>query len=121
MKIFYSQFRVKPTRKNEKYDLIEGALAHCWIKETNPQNAYAKAELFVRKSDWEIAKVEEHPIEVNESNFSGKDLGQENYLKAPMCQASCRLRKSPRFFGGSPREAPRGASLGRSLTLCFFS
>lgn len=32
------------------------------------------------------------------------------YLKEddPMCQASCRLRKFPRFFGGSPREAPRG-------------
>ncbi|RPI84336.1 MAG: hypothetical protein EHM34_03795, partial [Nitrosopumilales archaeon] len=82
MKIFYLQFRVMPTKENEKYDLVEGALAHCWIKETNPQNAYAKAEFFVSKSDWKITKVEEYPIEVNESNFLGKDLGTENYLKA---------------------------------------
>ena len=82
MKIFYSQFRVKPTKENEKYDLVEGALAHCWIKETNPQNAHAKAEFFVSKSDWKITKVENYPIEVNESNFLGKDLGTENYLKA---------------------------------------
>lgn len=82
MKIFYSQFRVKPTIENEKYDLVEGALAHCWIKETNPQNAHAKAEFFVSKSDWKITAVENYPIEVNESHFSGKDLGIENYLKA---------------------------------------
>lgn len=82
MKIYYSHFRVKPTKENGKYDLVEGAFAHCWIKETNPQNAYAKAEFFVSKSDWIITKVEGHPVEVNESNFLGKDLGTENYLKA---------------------------------------
>jgi len=82
MIIYYLQFKVKPTRENEKYDLVEGALAHCWIKETNPQNAHAKAEFFVSKSDWEITGVEDFPIEVNESYFSGKDLGIENYLKA---------------------------------------
>jgi len=82
MKIFYSRFRVKPTIENEKYDLVEGALALCWIKETNPQNAHAKAEFFVSKSDWKITEVENYAIEVNESHFSGKDLEIENYLKA---------------------------------------
>ncbi len=82
MKIFYSQFKVKPTRENEKYDLVEGALAHCWIKEVNPQSAHAKAEFFVLKGDWQIIEVQNHPIEVNESNFTGKDLGIEHYLKA---------------------------------------
>lgn len=82
MKIFYSQFSVKPTRENEKYDLVEGALAHCLIKEVNPQSARAKAEFYVSKSDWQIIEVENHPIEVNESHFSGKDLGIEHYLKA---------------------------------------
>lgn len=82
VKIFYSQFKVKPTKENQNYDLVEGAFAHCWIKETNPQNAYLKAEFFVSKSDWEIIGVENYPIEVNKSNFSGKDLGEENYLKA---------------------------------------
>ena len=82
MKIFYSQFKVKPTRENEKYDLVEGALAQCWIKEVNPQSAHAKAEFYVSKSDWQIFEVENHPIEVNESHFSGKGLGIEHYLKA---------------------------------------
>jgi len=82
MKIFYSQFKVKPTRENVKYDLVEGALAHCWIKDVNPQGAYAKAEFYVSKSDWQISEVENYPIEVNESHFSGKDLGIEHYLNA---------------------------------------
>lgn len=82
MKIFYSQFKVIPTRENEKYDLVEGALANCWIKENNPQSAYAKAEFFVLKGDWQIIEVENHPVEVNESDFIGKDLGIEHYLEA---------------------------------------
>lgn len=82
MKIFFSQYKVKPTRENEKYDLVEGALAHCWIKEVYPQSAHAKAEFFVLKGDWQIIEVQNHPVEVNESDFIGKDLGTEHYLKA---------------------------------------
>lgn len=82
MKIFYLQFLVKPTIENEKYDLVEQALAHCWIKEINPQNAYTKAAFSISKGDWKIIEFENYPIEVSESHFSGKDLGIESYLKA---------------------------------------
>jgi hypothetical protein len=82
MKIFFSKYKVEPTRENEKYDLVEGALAHCWIKADNPQSAHAKAEFFVVKGDWKITEIQSHPFEVNESNFIGKDLGIEHYLEA---------------------------------------
>jgi hypothetical protein len=82
MKIFFSKYKVEPTRENEKYDLVEGALAHCWIKADNPQSAHAKAEFFVVKGDWKITEIQNHPFEVNESNFIGKDLGIEHYLEA---------------------------------------
>jgi len=81
MKIYYLQFKVKPTKENEKSHLVEGALAHCWIKETNAQNAHVKTEFFVSKSDWEITGIEDYPIEVNESNFSVmfKSVGMDKF------------------------------------------
>lgn len=82
MKIFFSQYKVEPTRENEKYDLVEGALTHCWIKADNPQSAHAKAEFFVLKEDWKIIEIQNHPFEVNESDFRGKDLGIKHYLEA---------------------------------------
>ncbi len=82
MKIFYSQFKVEPKAENEQYDIVAGAVAHCWIKETNPKNAHLKAEFFVSKNDWGIVEVENYPIEVNESHFAEKSMGKENYLNA---------------------------------------
>lgn len=82
MKIFFLQFKVIPTNVNEHFDLVEGALASCWIKDNNPQSAYAKAEFFVSKEDWEIVKIESYPIEVIEAHFLERDLGKEQYFKA---------------------------------------
>jgi hypothetical protein len=82
MKIFFLQFKVIPTNVNEQFDLVEGALAHCWIKDNNPQSAYAKAEFSVSMGDWEIVKVESYPIEVIEAHFLERDLGKEQYCKA---------------------------------------
>lgn len=82
MKIFYSRFRVIPTEGNEYYDSIEGAISHCWIREVNPQNAFAIAIFFNLKYGWIIDEIEELPAEVNELSFSGKDLGVLNYQKA---------------------------------------
>ena len=82
MNIYYLKFNVKPTRENDKYDLVEGAFAHCWINEASPQNALIKAEFFVSKDDWKVTGVKDCPIEVSESDFSGKDLEMERFLKA---------------------------------------
>jgi hypothetical protein len=55
MKIFFLQFRVIPHNINEHFELIDGALASCWIKDNNQQSAYIKAEFYVSKYDWDIA------------------------------------------------------------------
>lgn len=82
MKIFFLEFKVIPTKANEHFDLVEGALASCWIKANSPQSAHTKAEFFVSKEDWEILKIECDPVEVKESHFLERDLGKEQYLKA---------------------------------------
>ena len=82
MKIFFLEFKVIPTNDNEHFDLVEGALASCWIKDNNPQSAYAKAEFYVSKEDWEIEKIESLPIEVLEEHFLERDLGKEQFCKA---------------------------------------
>ena len=69
MKIFFLEFKVIPTTANEHFDLVEGALASCWITDNNPQSVYAKAEFYVSKEDWEIVKIESLPIEVLEEHF----------------------------------------------------
>jgi hypothetical protein len=82
MKIFFSQFEVTPTKENEKYELVKGAYALCWIKGNSPQSALAKAEFYVSNNNWQIIKIKNSAIEVNEAQFSGRKLGKENYLNA---------------------------------------
>lgn len=82
MDIFYVKFYVRPTKENEKYDIVEGAYAHCWIKECDPKNAYIKAEFYVLKAGWKIAKIEAYSCKVDESDFLGKDIGIDGYKKA---------------------------------------
>ena len=82
MKIFFLEFKVIPTTANEHFDLVEGALASCWITDNNPQSVYAKAEFYVSKEDWEIVKIESLPIEVLEEHFLERDLGKEQFCKA---------------------------------------
>ena len=73
MKIFFVEFKVVPTHANEYFDLVEGAIAHCWIKDNSQQSAYARAEFYISKEDWDIVNVEEYPIEVSKKHFIGKD------------------------------------------------
>lgn len=82
MKIFYLKFKVKPTLENLNFNIIEGAYVLCWIKEWNSKNAFAIAEYIVSKDEWIISDVEKYPLEVNESDFSDKGPGLENFLKA---------------------------------------
>lgn len=82
MKIFYTRFRVIPTECNGYYDFFTRAISHCWIRETNPQSAFAIAIFFILKYCWIIDEIEEYPVEVNELNFIGKDIGIINYQKA---------------------------------------
>jgi hypothetical protein len=82
MKIFFLEFKVTPTNVNEHFDLVEGALASCWIKDNSPQSSYAKAEFYISKEDWDIVKIESLPIEVLEEHFLERDLGKEQFCKA---------------------------------------
>lgn len=82
MKTYSLTFRVVPTEDNEHYSLVEGALAHCWVVENDPQCAYAQAEFFVKKYDWIIEKIDELPVAVTRKDFIEKDIGLEQYQKA---------------------------------------
>ena len=54
MKTYFLQFKVVPTADNEHFLLADGALAACWVRENDPQTAYAKAAFQVSKYDWRI-------------------------------------------------------------------
>lgn len=82
MNIFFIEFEAIPTSANENFDFVEGALASCWIKDHSPQSAFAKAEFFVSKDEWDIVKIKNLPIKVREENFSERDLGMEQFHKA---------------------------------------
>lgn len=82
MKIYFLKFKVAPTHANENFDLVEGAIAHCWIKDSTQQSAYARAEFYISKEDWDIVKVEKYPIEVSKEHFLGKDIGERQFCKA---------------------------------------
>ena len=82
MKTYYLQFKVIPTIDNEQYELAEGALAHCWILEVNPESAGTRAAFQISKFDWEITGLEILPIEVKKEHFAERDLGLEQFIKA---------------------------------------
>jgi len=82
MKIFFLQFRVIPHNISEHFELVDGALASCWIKDNNQQSAYIKAEFYISKYDWDIVSIESLPIEVSKEDFAERDIGQEQFCKA---------------------------------------
>ena len=75
-------FRVFPAESNEHYNLVEGALASCWILDNDAQSAYARAKFFVSKYDWIIEKVDSFPAEVTKEMFLGKDIELAQFNKA---------------------------------------
>lgn len=82
MNTYFLQYKVIPTTDNEQYELAEGASAHCWVLENDPQTAAAKAAFQISKFDWEIKSLEYPPVEVKEANFAERDLGLEQFRKA---------------------------------------
>ncbi len=82
MYIYFLKLKVIPTKANEHYENVEGASAHCWIHEDNPESAYLKAKFHITKYDWEIESIEIHPVETTRNDFIEKDLGLQNYDKA---------------------------------------
>jgi len=82
MKTFYLSFEVAPTPNNEQYQLVKGAIVHCWVVERDHQTAYTQAAFFVSKYDWKIERNDTLPVEVKEENFLERDLGLEQYRKA---------------------------------------
>jgi len=57
MNIYFLTLKVSPTEANKQYNVVEGALAHCWVLEDSPENALSKADFHVSKYDWELAPV----------------------------------------------------------------
>ncbi len=82
MNTYFFQFKVVPTTNNEKYQLVEGAFASCWVLEKNPETAVTKAAFQVSKYDWEITGLDIIPIEVSEEHFTQRDIGLEQFGKA---------------------------------------
>ena len=82
MKTYFIVFRVKPTEDNEQYQIVEGALAHFFVVEDNPQCAYAQAEFYLKKYDWIIEDLDTFPVEVTGKKFEDNELGIEYYQKA---------------------------------------
>lgn len=82
MHTYFLKLKVIPTKANEHYENVEGALAHCWIFEDNPESAYFKAKFQITKDDWEIKGMEEYPVETTRNDFIKRELGLQYYDKA---------------------------------------
>ncbi len=82
MKTYFLQFKVVPTIDNEQYELVEGALASCWVLDNTPQAAHTKANFRISMFDWEITNLEMEPVEVEDENFVERDIGLEQFKRA---------------------------------------
>ena len=81
-RIFSATYEVSPTAINSQVDLVEGAYAHCFVREETPEAADLKARFYVLKGEWKIKAVESPATEVTEKDFAGKDIGLEQFFKA---------------------------------------
>ena len=82
MNIYFLTLEVSPSKANQHYNVVEGALAHCWVLEDSPENALSKATFHVSKYDWELERIESPPVETTKDHFIGKDLGLQGYEQA---------------------------------------
>lgn len=82
MSTYFLSLNVSPTQDNAQYAVVRGALAHCWIVEDNPEDAFSKASFYVAKYDWSVEDIETYPIETTRQDFAQRDLGLENFDKA---------------------------------------
>jgi hypothetical protein len=82
MNTYFLTLEVAPAEENEHYDMVKGALVHCWVLEDSPENALSKASFHVTKYDWVVQKIETYPIETTRNYFIEKDIGLQNYDKA---------------------------------------
>ncbi len=57
-------------------------MASCWVCDDTPQSALAKASFKVRQYDWDIVEVEDPPTETTQDDFTGRDIGLEQYKHA---------------------------------------
>lgn len=63
-KIYFLIFKVTPTKANEYFEVVEGALAHCWIKTYNAESALEIAKFNILRNVWAIVKIDESLIEM---------------------------------------------------------
>ncbi|ORU91473.1 MAG: hypothetical protein A6F72_02735 [Cycloclasticus sp. symbiont of Poecilosclerida sp. N] len=57
MKIFFTQFSVKPTERNLNYEKIEGSYVCFWVRDQNRFSVFTKAKFDISKIDWDIKEV----------------------------------------------------------------
>src|ERR1035437_5811635 len=81
MTMFFIKLEVRPTERNSQVELVEGALAHCWVLEESAVAAYNKASFYVWRDEWEIVDSTV-PVCVVEECFVDSDLGREQFAKA---------------------------------------
>ena len=82
MNTYYLTLKVIPDKANENYNIVKGAVAHCWILEDNPETASSNSIFYVSKYDWEVERIENFPVETTRNHFIDKDIGLHNYDKA---------------------------------------
>lgn len=81
-KIYFLVYNVTPINANEYFEVVEGALAHCWIKTYTAESALEIAKFNISKNDWDIVKIDASPIEVLKKHFIGQEGGAEQFEKA---------------------------------------
>jgi len=54
MSMFFITLEVSPTKHNSQVDLVEGAIAHCWVVEETEVAAYNTASFQVSRDEWDI-------------------------------------------------------------------
>jgi hypothetical protein len=82
LKTFFLVFEISPTTQNMHYGLIESGFALCMLVEESPQDAYRKAIFLVKKTDWEINKLEQKPVEITEDQCKSRIDNLQQYHKA---------------------------------------
>lgn len=78
-KTFFVMFETSPEPESNIDSRIEGARAHVWVRESDPESAMMKASYKVRQAGWKINKVETPPVEVEREHFKDRDLGLKSF------------------------------------------
>lgn len=82
MSIYFIATRVTPLPDNPLAPKVERALVYFWIDDVSPEKSMDRAKAYLASYRWELAGVDNGPVETTAADFADQEEGLKGFWKA---------------------------------------